>query len=63
MPCGLLQNLESPLVEFSGRGQLAALTSFWDAPVRRFHFSTAIGLRVRSGAIWQGGLLFIEPTK
>jgi hypothetical protein len=24
-------------------------------------FSTAIGLRIRSGTIWQGGLLFIDP--
>jgi hypothetical protein len=63
MPCGLLQSFKPSLVEFSGLGQLATLTSFWDAPVRRFRFSTAIGLRVRSGAIWQGGLLFIEPTK
>jgi hypothetical protein len=62
MPCGLLQSFKPSLVEFSGR-QLAALTSFWDAPVRRFRFSTAIGSRVRSGAIWQEGLLFIEPTK
>jgi hypothetical protein len=29
----------------------------------QFRFSTAIGLGVRSGTIWQGGLLFIDPTK
>jgi hypothetical protein len=42
---------------------MALRGSAFKAACDQFRFSTAIGLRVRSGTIWQGGLLFSGPTK